>query len=122
MIAQFTAKLAEDTALLQNTMYEGVQKEGERHEICNEMRVEYAKCYKQIKALEEELCGIITIRYATHQKMVPAVKDPVYQDCIVSGWTPGECSKTGPPGAAAPRPAVPTGGARRGCILASGRS
>merc|ERR1719440_761504 len=93
-ISRFTAKMTEDTALLQQTMYEGIQKETERREICSEMRIEYAKCYKQIKALEEELCGIIVIRYATHQKMVPTTKDPLYQDCIVSGWTPGECSKT----------------------------
>jgi len=94
MVSDFTAKMSEDTALLQNAMYQGVQKEGERHEVCSEMRIEYAKCHKELKALEEELCGIITIRYATHQKMVPAIKDPVFQDCIVSGWTPGECSKT----------------------------
>merc|ERR1719409_694221 len=93
-ISRFTAKMTEDTALLQQTMYEGIQKESERREVCAEMRIEYAKCYKQIKALEEELCGIIVIRYATHQKMVPAIKDPVFQDCIVSGWTPGTCSKT----------------------------
>merc|ERR550514_1815951 len=47
LIAQFTAKMTEDTALLQNAMYEGVMKEGERHEICSEMRIEYAKCYKE---------------------------------------------------------------------------
>jgi len=94
LVSQFTAKMTQDTALLQNSMYEGVQKEAERHEVCSEMRIEYSKCYKTIKMLEEELCGIIIIRFATHQKMVPEIKEPDFQDCIVSGWTPGECSRT----------------------------
>merc|ERR1719421_313496 len=94
LVSQFTSKMTEDTGLLQNSMYEGVQKEVERHEVCSEMRTEYGKCYKTIKALEQELCGIIIIRFATHQKMVPEIKEPDFQDCIVSGWTPGECSKT----------------------------
>merc|ERR1719409_1771831 len=93
-ISRFTSKMTEDTALLQQTMHNGIEKEVERREVCSEMRVEYAKCYKEIKALEEEICGIIVIRYATHQKMVPKVKDPIFQDCMVSGWSPGTCSKT----------------------------
>merc|ERR550514_832653 len=89
-----SVKMASDQASLAQLTLQGVELEGQRHEICEGMREKYGECYKEIKAFEEEICGIVKVRYATYQKLNPKIKEPEFQDCEVSGYTPGECSKT----------------------------
>merc|ERR1719440_822130 len=91
-IATFNVQLTEATAEKQSKQALGVQRETERHEICEIMREKYEECHKEIKEYEEELCGLFKVRQSTYQTMTG--KSPDIQDCMLGPWVPEECSKT----------------------------
>jgi hypothetical protein len=66
-------------------------------ELCEDLREKYTECYKQLKEMEREMCGLLVIRQAVYNR----VKNPdktkpemIIQDCIMTDWTVGECSST----------------------------
>lgn len=66
-----------------------------RHEVCDRMRKKYTYCNRELKALEEQVCGVVKVRQATYQKLKPKAEDQEdIMDCQVGDWTPGVCSKT----------------------------
>merc|ERR1719421_1272659 len=66
-ISTYNVQLMEATAQKQAKQATGVQRETERHEICEAMREKYAECHKEIRDLEDELCGIFKVRQSTYQ-------------------------------------------------------
>merc|ERR1719399_735985 len=68
-IQTYNVQLTEATAEKQAKQADGVQKETERHEICQDMRDKYEECHKEIRDLEDQLCGIFKVRQSTYQQM-----------------------------------------------------
>jgi len=70
-----------------------------KHDLCEELREKYTECYKDLKALEREICGLMKIRQAVYNRVkAPSLKagDPqiVIQDCEMGDWVVGPCSST----------------------------
>merc|ERR1719161_1108123 len=68
-----------------------------KRDLCKELREKFAECYKKLKELEREMCGLIKIRQAVYNKIKnPDGKKPqlMIQDCMMSDWVVGECSGT----------------------------
>jgi len=70
-----------------------------KHQLCEELREKYEECYKDLKALEREICGLMKIRQAVYNRVkAPGLKpgDPqiVIQDCEMGDWVVGPCSST----------------------------
>merc|ERR1719191_2703552 len=66
-------------------------------QLCDDLREKYTECYKQLKEMEREMCGLLVIRQAVYNR----VKNPdkkkaemMIQDCIMGDWVVGECSST----------------------------
>merc|ERR1719486_1837197 len=68
-----------------------------KRELCKELRDKFKECYKKLKDLEREMCGLIKIRQAVYNKIKnPDGKKPqlMINDCQMSDWVVGECSGT----------------------------
>merc|ERR1719440_2731685 len=91
-IATYNVQLTEATAEKQSKQALGIQRETERHELCEIMREKYEECHKEIKEMEEELCGLFKVRQSTYQTMKG--ESPDIQDCMLGPWVPEECTKT----------------------------
>merc|ERR1719159_1678813 len=68
-----------------------------KEQLCEDLRVKYTECYKELKEMEREMCGLLVIRQAVYNRVKnPDKKKPemMIQDCIMGDWTVGECSQT----------------------------
>merc|ERR1719265_1219936 len=66
-------------------------------QLCDDLREKYTECYKELKAMEREMCGLLIIRQAVYNRVKnPDKKKPemIIADCIMTDWTVGECSST----------------------------
>jgi len=91
-ISTYNVQLMEATAQKQAKQAQGIQRETERHELCEAMREKYLECHDAIRKLEGNLCGIFKVRQSTYQQMKG--ESPDIQDCLVGPWVPGECTKS----------------------------
>jgi len=68
-----------------------------KEELCRDLRKKFTECYKKLKDLEREWCGLIKIRQQVYNKVVnPDKKKPelIIQDCMMTDWVVGPCSAT----------------------------
>jgi len=70
-----------------------------KHQVCKELREKYTECYKDLTALELEICGLLKIRQSVYNRVkAPDLKpgDPqiIIQDCEMGDWVVGPCSST----------------------------
>merc|ERR1719375_2531158 len=66
-------------------------------ELCDDLREKYTECYKELKEMQREMCGLLVIRQAVYNRVKnPDKKKPemIIEDCIMTDWTVGECSST----------------------------
>jgi len=90
-----TEQLQKATAFHGGLAIQHGQKLKFKGELCDELREKYKECYKELKEMEREMCGLLVIRQAVYNR----VKNPdnkkaqmMIQDCQMGDWVVGECS------------------------------
>jgi hypothetical protein len=97
IISVQTVELQKATAFHNGLAIEHGQQLVIKEELCEDLRIKYTECYKQLKEMEREMCGLLVIRQAVYNRVKnPDKKKPemIIQDCIMTDWTVGECSST----------------------------
>merc|ERR1719265_860494 len=97
IISVQTVELQKATAFHNGLAIEHGQQLVIKEELCEDLREKYTECYKQLKEMEREMCGLLVIRQAVYNRVKnPDKKKPemMIDDCIMSDWTVGECSST----------------------------
>merc|ERR1719473_2409209 len=97
IISTQTTELQKATAFHNGLAIEHGQQLKIKEELCEDLREKYTECYKTLKEMEREMCGLLVIRQAVYNR----VKNPdktkpemIIQDCIMTDWVVGECSST----------------------------
>jgi hypothetical protein len=97
MVAEQTEQFDKASAFHNGMLIEHGQESSFKRELCKELRGKFKECYKKLKELEREMCGLIKIRQAVYNK----IKNPdgakpqlMIQDCQMSDWVVGACSGT----------------------------
>jgi len=97
IISTQTTELQKATAFHNGLAIEHGEQMRIKEELCEDLRIKYTECYKQLKEMEREMCGLLVIRQAVYNR----VKNPdkkkaemMIQDCIMGDWVVGECSST----------------------------
>merc|ERR1719428_54016 len=92
-----TTELQKATAFHNGLAIEHGQQLVIKTELCEDLRIKYTECYKELKEMQREMCGLLVIRQAVYNRVKnPDKKKPemIIQDCIMTDWTVGECSST----------------------------
>jgi hypothetical protein len=97
IISVQTTELQKATAFHNGLAIEHGQQMVIKEELCENLREKYTECYKELKAMEREMCGLLVIRQAVYNRVKnpdKAKPEMIIQDCEMSDWTVGECSST----------------------------
>lgn len=92
-LKQYQTKLAEGTSCENEAAEDGRLKNEEFKDLSKELEKQKATCSANYQNFENEMCGLKKIRGEIYIKMKGVLK-PHIQDCKVSDWVPGECSKS----------------------------
>jgi hypothetical protein len=92
-LKNYQTKLAEGTGCENEAAEAGRLGNEEFQEMTKELHKMKAECSGNYQNFETEMCGIKKIRAELYNKMKGAGGKPFFQDCKLSDWTPGECSK-----------------------------
>jgi len=97
IIATNTAEYDKASAFHNGMLIEHGQEAAFKRQLCKELRDKFKACYKKLKELERQMCGMLKIRQAVYNK----IKNPdgakpqlLISDCMMSDWVVGECSGT----------------------------
>jgi len=97
IISTQTTELQKATAFHNGLAIEHGEQLRIKEELCEDLRIKYTECYKQLKEMEREMCGLLVIRQAVYNRVKnpdKAKPDMMIQDCIMGDWIVGECSST----------------------------
>jgi hypothetical protein len=97
IISVQTVELQKATAFHNGLAIEHGQQLVIKTELCEDLRIKYTECYKELKEMEREMCGLLVIRQAVYNRVKnPDKKKPemIIEDCIMTDWVVGECSST----------------------------
>merc|ERR1719453_2553726 len=65
----WNTELAKATGTLSALLISQNREQKIKHELCNELREKYKECYKDLKGLQQEACGLIRIRQAVYNRI-----------------------------------------------------
>merc|ERR1719163_2076073 len=90
----WNTELAKATGTLSALLISQNREQKIKHELCNELRAKYKECYQDLKALQQEACGLIRIRQAVYNRVKNANFKPgdpqtLIQDCEMGDWVVG---------------------------------
>merc|ERR1719217_1404364 len=95
----WNTELAKATGTLSALLIQQNREMKIKHELCNELREKYKECYQELKALQQETCGLIRIRQAVYNRvkapnLKPGEPQIMIADCEMGDWVVGPCSST----------------------------
>merc|ERR1719235_555197 len=97
IISVQTVELQKATAFHNGLSIEQGQLMVIKGQLCDDLRKKYTECYRELKEMEREMCGLLVIRQAVYNRVkTPDKKKPemMIQDCMMTDWVVGECSST----------------------------
>lgn len=93
ILKSYQTKLAEGTSCENEAAESGRLANTEFEELSKELEKMKAECSTNYQQFETEMCGLKKIRSDVYTKMKGVGGKPFFQDCKLSDWVPGECSK-----------------------------
>merc|ERR1719272_779030 len=90
-------EMAKSNAFMSQLSIEKKREMAIKHQLCKELKEKYTECYKDLKELERELCGLIKIRQAVYKRVMNTdgtKPEVLIQDCEMGDWVVHACSST----------------------------